>query len=124
MSCSFWRSFLKVERAQVPRPARAPNTSQQVFGIGGYAEGILQRLQGERTLSPSPGNSLFATAPHRLRLAFATLNTRMISRDRRAVARERHGLFRCGAFSAARTRRPSIQLLGSGIAPRPEYLDA
>jgi len=68
---------LKVERAQVPRPARAPNTSQQVFGIGGYAEAILQRLQGERTFSPSPGNSLFATAPHRLRLAFATLNARM-----------------------------------------------
>jgi hypothetical protein len=39
--------------------------SQQVFGIGGYAEGILQRLQGERTFSPSPGNSLFATTPHR-----------------------------------------------------------
>jgi hypothetical protein len=57
--------------------ASAPNTSQQVFGIGGYAEGILQRLQGERTFSPSPGNSLFATAPHRLRLAFATLNARM-----------------------------------------------
>jgi hypothetical protein len=33
-------------------------------GIGGYAEGILQRLQGERTFSPSPGNSLFATAAH------------------------------------------------------------
>jgi len=29
--------------------------------------------------------------------------------DRRAVARERHGLFRCGAFAAARVRRPSIQ---------------
>src|SRR5215472_16071559 len=77
MSCSFLRSFLKVERAQVPRPARAPDTSQQAFGIGGYAEGILQRLQGERIFSPSPGNSLFATAPHRLQLAFATLNARM-----------------------------------------------
>src|SRR5262249_24995810 len=29
--------------------------------------------------------------------------------DRRAVARERHGLFRCGAFAAAHVRRPSIQ---------------
>ena len=29
--------------------------------------------------------------------------------DRRAVARERHGLFRCGSFPAARVRRPSIQ---------------
>jgi len=29
--------------------------------------------------------------------------------DRRAVARERHGLFRCSAFAAARVRRPSIQ---------------
>jgi hypothetical protein len=29
--------------------------------------------------------------------------------DRRAVARERHGLFRRGAFAAARVRRPSIQ---------------
>ena len=29
--------------------------------------------------------------------------------DRRAVAQERHGLFRCGAFAAARVRRPSIQ---------------
>src|SRR5262249_25654208 len=46
-------------------------------GIGGYAEGILQRLQGERTFSPSPGNSLFPTSPHRLRLAFAALNARV-----------------------------------------------
>ena len=30
-------------------------------------------------------------------------------RDRRAVARERRGLFRCGAFAPARARRPSIQ---------------
>ncbi len=29
--------------------------------------------------------------------------------DRRAVTRERHGLFRCGTFAAARVRRPSIQ---------------
>src|SRR5262249_41064077 len=29
--------------------------------------------------------------------------------DRRAVARERPGLFRCGTFAAARVRRPSIQ---------------
>jgi hypothetical protein len=29
--------------------------------------------------------------------------------DRRAVARERHGLFRCGASAAAHVRRPSIQ---------------
>src|SRR5260370_31842639 len=29
--------------------------------------------------------------------------------DRRAVARERHSLFRSGAFAAARMRRPSIQ---------------
>jgi hypothetical protein len=29
--------------------------------------------------------------------------------DRRAVARERHGLFRRGAFAAAHVRRPSIQ---------------
>jgi len=52
---------LKVERAQVPRPTRAPNTSQQVFGIGGYAAGILQPLQGEQTFSPWRDNSLFAT---------------------------------------------------------------
>src|SRR5262249_28688270 len=63
--------------AQVPRPSRAPNTSQQVFGIGGYAAGILQRLQGERTFSPWRDNSLFATATHRLRLPFATLHARM-----------------------------------------------
>src|SRR5215831_9607935 len=31
------------------------------------------------------------------------------AKDRRAVARERHGLFRCSAFAAARVRRPSIQ---------------
>src|SRR5215470_14982355 len=30
-------------------------------------------------------------------------------RDQRAFARERHGLFRCGAFAAAQVRRPSIQ---------------
>src|SRR5262249_50565121 len=29
--------------------------------------------------------------------------------DQRAVARERHGLYRCGAFAAAHVRRPSIQ---------------
>ena len=42
--------------------------------------------------------------------------------DRRAVTRERHGLFRCGTFAAARVRR-----LGSGIpimSPGPEYSDA
>src|SRR5262249_46635682 len=33
----------------------------------------------------------------------------LMNEDRRAVARERHGLFRCGAFAAARVRRPSIQ---------------
>jgi hypothetical protein len=46
--------------------------------------------------------------------------------DRRAVARERHGLFRCGAFAAARVRRPSIQIFESGISimsPGPEYSD-
>src|SRR5262249_46592425 len=31
------------------------------------------------------------------------------TKDRRAMARERHGLFRCGASAAARVRRPSIQ---------------
>jgi hypothetical protein len=35
--------------------------------------------------------------------------SRRRSRDRRAVARERHGLFRCSAFAAARVRPPSIQ---------------
>ena len=42
--------------------------------------------------------------------------------DRRAVARERHGLFRCGAFAAARVRRPSIQNIRerySDHSPRP-----
>jgi hypothetical protein len=34
--------------------------------------------------------------------------------------RQRHGLFRAGAFQAARIRRPSIEYFGSGIAPRPE----
>ena len=63
---------MKAARAQVPRPSRAPNTSQQVFGIGGYVAGILQRLQGERTFSPWRDNSLFATATHGLRLPFAT----------------------------------------------------
>ena len=35
-------------------------------------------------------------------------------------ARERHGLFRYGAFGAARIRRPSIQYSGVVLAPRPE----
>jgi hypothetical protein len=45
--------------------------------------------------------------------------------DRRAVARERHGLFRCGAFAAARVRRPSIQNIRrySDHPPGPEDLD-
>ena len=76
-----------------PRPARAPNTSQQVFGIGGYAEGILQQLQGERTFSPSPGNSLFATAPHRLRLPLQRLTAAMA-----------HTLILCTPFAAVGTR--------------------
>jgi hypothetical protein len=37
--------------------------------------------------------------------------------------RERHCLYRLGAFVAARGRRPSIGLFGSGIAPRPERDD-
>src|SRR5262245_54478060 len=36
-------------------------------------------------------------------------------RDRRAVARERHGLFRCGAFAAARLHAPRSKIFGSGI---------
>jgi hypothetical protein len=42
-------------------------------------------------------------------------------------AQGRHSLFRCGAFAAARVRRPSIRIFGNGIpimSPRPEYLDA
>jgi hypothetical protein len=35
--------------------------------------------------------------------------TQRRTNDRRAVAREWHGLFRCGASAAARVRRPSIQ---------------
>src|SRR5262249_15639068 len=77
MSCSFGRSFLKAGRDQVPRRARAPNTSQQVSGIGGYAEAILQRLRDERTLSPWLDNSLFATAQHVLRLSFAKVNVQV-----------------------------------------------
>jgi hypothetical protein len=34
--------------------------------------------------------------------------------------RERHGLFRAGAFQAARMHRPSIEY--SGVVPRPEQL--
>src|SRR5262249_42079484 len=34
-------------------------------------------------------------------------------------ARERHGLFRCGAFRAARIRRPSIQYSGVVFPPGP-----
>jgi hypothetical protein len=37
--------------------------------------------------------------------------------------RERHCLYRLGAFIAARGRRPLIRLFGSGIAPRPEHDD-
>src|SRR5262249_40683357 len=109
--------------AQVPPPSRAPNTSQQVFGIDGYAAGILQPLQGERTFSPWRDNSLFATVTHRLRLPFATLNARM-TKHGSTGSRFGNGT----AFSAVApsqqpdTRRPSIQLLGSGIAPRPELL--
>jgi hypothetical protein len=47
--------------------------------------------------------------------------------DRQAVAWERHGLFRCGAFAAASERRPSIQHIRerySNHVPGPEYLDA
>jgi hypothetical protein len=40
-----------------------------------------------------------------------------------AAPRERHCLYRLGAFVAARGRRPSIRLFGSGIAPRPERDD-
>jgi hypothetical protein len=39
-------------------------------------------------------------------------------RDRRALARERHGLFCCGAFAAAR-RCPSIQYSGVVLPPGP-----
>src|SRR5262249_19409436 len=39
--------------------------------------------------------------------------------DVRAVGRERHGLFRCGAFAAARPRRPSIQYSGVVLPPGP-----
>jgi hypothetical protein len=43
--------------------------------------------------------------------------------DRRAVGRERHGLFRCGAFATARVRRPSIQNIrerdSDHVPPRP-----
>src|SRR5262249_41291412 len=44
------------------------------------------------------------------------------AKDRRAVARVRHGLFRCSAFAAARVRRPSIQNIRerySDRLPRP-----
>src|SRR5262249_144747 len=36
-------------------------------------------------------------------------------RDQRAVARERHGLFRCGAFAAARLHAHRSKMFGSGI---------
>jgi hypothetical protein len=42
-------------------------------------------------------------------LGMGRYNHRNATNDRRAVARERHGLFRCGASAAARVRRPSIQ---------------
>ena len=52
----------------------------------------------------------------------------LMKEDRRAVARERHGLFRCGASAAARVRRPSIQNIrerySDHVPPGPEYLDA
>jgi len=48
--------------------------------------------------------------------------------DRQAVARERHGLFRCGAFAAARLRRPSIQNIrerySDHVPPAPNNLNA
>src|SRR5262249_26290990 len=122
MSCSFGRSFLKAGHDQVPRRARAPNTSQQVSGIGGYAEAILQRLQGERTFSPSPGNSLFATAPHRLRLAFATLNARMTkwgSTGSRSGTARPFPLWRLLSCPHA---PPVDPITREWYCPRPEYL--
>src|SRR5262249_17978372 len=38
-----------------------------------------------------------------------TTETQRRTNDGRAIARERHGLFRCGASAAARVRHPSIQ---------------
>src|SRR5262249_53792938 len=36
-------------------------------------------------------------------------------KDQRAVARERHGLFRCGAFAAARLHAHPSKIFGTGI---------
>src|SRR5215831_1320757 len=47
--------------------------------------------------------------PVELGMDGTTTETQRRTNDRRAIARERHGLFRCGAFVAARVRRPSIQ---------------
>jgi hypothetical protein len=47
--------------------------------------------------------------------------------DRRAVARERHGLFRCGTFAGPVCDAHPSKIFGSGIpimSPGPEYSDA
>src|SRR5262245_65444900 len=52
-----------------------------------------------------------------------TTETQRRTNDGRAIARERHGLFRCGASAAARVRHPSIQHIrerySDHVAPGP-----
>src|SRR5262249_22801368 len=121
-------SILKVERAQVPRPTRAPNTSQQVFGIGGYAAGILQPLQGEQTFSPWRDNPLFATATHRLPLPFATLNARMTkygSTGSRSGTARPFPLWRHRSGPCATPINPKYSgAVFRSCPPGPEHLDA
>src|SRR5215472_16928663 len=47
--------------------------------------------------------------PVELGMDGTTTETQRRTNDRWAIARERHGLFRCGASAAARVRNPSIQ---------------
>jgi hypothetical protein len=55
-------------------------------------------------------------------LGMGRYNHRNATKNERSTggARQRHGLFRYGAFGAARIRRPSIQYSGVVLAPRPE----
>jgi hypothetical protein len=61
-----------------------PNTCQRVSGIDGHRAAILQRPRDERTLSPWPDNSLFATARQKLPIRAAAW-TSQFSRIARAA---------------------------------------
>ena len=74
MSGSFSRSFLKVERSLVFRPARVPNTFPRVPGIDGSPAAILYELSDERTLSPWRDKLPFATSRQTLRVRLAKVN--------------------------------------------------